>query len=628
MIYPLRNAEIKGVVWYQGCNNSAKGIEYEGHLTALMANWRALFRNETLPFYVVQLPCYDGDSGNNYDFSYVRESQLKACQADDNAYLIATCDGGERDEIHPVYKRYLCERIAKSILSTLYGADYLPQGPTYKSHVVEGESVVITVDNGEGLYKTGEEIVGFMLAGADGKYFDATATIENGKIVVTSDKVAAPVYIKYGFSKSPFLNVYNKDGYLMSPFRTDDRNRNIDLLDYREDATYDIKSDGSAMTHSVVDVDGEIGLRVTKANDGKDYGAVQLVKWGAIGYKENAIKFTVVGTGSGAEVLFRIVEGSWEIWAISFIDNFVGKQELTAYMSDFKCVYNNSDEIIDYQAIMYLEVMIKISGEASTTILGAKFVDVEETAPRAFTLKEAKNDGHECTIKYGFSTFATSYRVIVSADGTNFTDPILDATTDQIKYVFDPALCAEDVDYYVKVIALNAKGETLATGSGMLMSNVNRYTIASFDFASDEEFNAYKASNIVYKSKLVLSRSDKGLKINVHESDSWAHCIIKTTNGANSGFDALKFYMDLTAYKGDALKIQLQDQYGSVSFTYTLNFSSKKEGYFVIPLSSFTNPTYGAYTEGAVGRIAFNFTDYVGGDADIVYLDDLEYIKL
>ena len=61
---------------------------------------------------------------------------------------------------------------------------------------------------------------------------------KNGKIVVSSSKVSNPVYIKYGFSKSPFLNIYNKDGYLMSPFRTDSFNRDIDLLDYSNNPAY------------------------------------------------------------------------------------------------------------------------------------------------------------------------------------------------------------------------------------------------------------------------------------------------------------------------------------------------------------------------------------------------------
>lgn len=374
MIHPLRNMNLTGVVWYQGCNNSAKGTDYKDLLKGLFANWRDLFNNEDMPFYVVQLPVYDGDSGNNYDFSYVRESQLNACQEDENAYIIATCDGGDPTFIHPTEKRYICERVTKSILSTVYGRDYSPESPTYKEHTVNGNSVVITVNNGEGLYSDGE-IVGFMLAGADGKYFDANAIIENGKIIVTSSNVANPVYIKYGFGKSPFINIYNDDDFLLSPFRTDDHNCNIDLLDYSNSAKYKTHQDGSAIEYNIVNINGEVGTEIIKKNDGKTFGSLQLDKWGAIGYKESVLRISVIGTNSNAKISFRIVEGSYEIWAYTFVDNFTGKKTFEIPTSELNCVYNQIDKSIDYQAIMNIEYSIETSSEAKITILETRFIE-------------------------------------------------------------------------------------------------------------------------------------------------------------------------------------------------------------------------------------------------------------
>ena len=636
MIYPLRNAEFKGVVWYQGCNNSASGADYKGYLQSLIANWRELFGKEEMPFYVVQLPCYNGDRGNNYDFSYVRESQYKVCQSDDNAYLIATCDGGDPEDIHPKEKRYICERLTKSILSTLYGADYLPQGPTYLSHEISGSSAIITVENGEGLTATGE-IVGYMLAGADGKYYDATARIENGKIVVTSDKVSSPVYIKYGFSKCPFLNVYNKDGYLMSPFRTDENNHNIDLLDYRESATesvntkgsvYSYNPGGSEMTVAIVDVDGEAALRVTKVADNKGYGILELAKWGAIGYDEHLLKLRIKGSGSGAQLVFRIVEGSYETWATpELTDDFTTVREIFLPFS-YLSVSSEGNGIIDLQAVWRVELVIKGAEKAVTVdVLEAKFVDFERSAPADFAIKEARNDGHDVTIKYGFSDFATSYRVIVSADGTDFTSPIYDEGTEAIKITFDPSLCVKGVTYYVKVIAINELGETVATNSGFLMGSVDRYVISDLTFASDDALNSYKASNMVVNSKLAIARAEKGIKINVKEKDGWLNCIFKITDGANIGYDTLKFYIDLSEYKGSEIKIQLQTKDGIKSYTDSLKYGDKRTGYFEIPLSSFRNGEEAFNAANKFERIAFNFIDYAGGENDNVYLADLELIK-
>ena len=373
MIHPLRNGNLSGVIWYQGCNNSAKGSDYKALLGKLKQNWRALFRNEDMPFYIVQLPVFDGDSGNNYDFSFVRESQYLSCEEDEDAYLIATCDGGDPTYIHPREKRYICERLTKSILSTVYGKPYLPQSPTYLSHVVQGNRAIVSVKNGEGLNAKGE-IVGFELAGADGKYYGATASIEGGKLVVTSESVAAPVYIKYGFSKSPFLNVYNKDGFLLSPFRTDRYNRGIDLLDYKSGANY-AQSGGDEMTYEIVSVGNEKGFRVSKAGGSAGYGILKLDKWGAIGYEESAMKIRVVGTNSGATVRFRIRENSYEIWAYSFTDDFTGEKTFTFPLSDLTCVDSPSDGILDTQAVRNIDIAIQADGAATITFLDVKFVD-------------------------------------------------------------------------------------------------------------------------------------------------------------------------------------------------------------------------------------------------------------
>ncbi len=631
MIYPLQTAEISGVVWYQGCNNSGKGIDYLDHLTALMSNWRALFRNAELPFYVVQLPCFNGDSGNNYDFSYVRESQLKACQADENAYLIATCDGGDPDDIHPKAKRYLCERIAKSILSTVYGKDYLPEGPTFASREIEGSNYIITVNNGEGLTFTGDAIVGFMLAGEDGKYFDATATIENGKIVVTSAQVANPVNVKYGFSKCPFLNVYNKDGFLMSPFRTDVYNHNIDLLDYRANAAYASNSGGETMAVEVVDVDGEVGLQVTKPEGTKGYGILELPKWGAIGYEEHALKLRIKGSNSGAKLVIRIVEGSYEMWATpALTDNFTTVQEMTIPIS-YLTVSNEVNGIIDFQSINRVELIIKDKSAAVTvTVLELRFVDYTRTAPAAFNIKEAKQDGVQGTIKWGFADFAASYVVRVATD-TTFTGSnlVVDGTTTGLNYTFDASVIEDGVTYYVAVAAINNLGQTIATNSGMVLRNANRADVASFDFDNDEDFNTYVTAKLYNEntSNLEFARDDKGLKVHIKQTSGWMAFFARVDAGTSAGFDTLKVYLDLTEYKGSTLKIQLQTNGGSTSYTYQLNFSSKKEGYFEIPFSAFVNSSTGAYNGGDIVRVKFGFTDYVAGANDNVYVNNISFIK-
>ena len=87
---------------------------------------------------------------------------------------------------------------------------------------VEGNKVILTFDNvGSGLMAKGDSLKGFAIAGADKKFVWADAKIEGDKVVVSSDKVAAPVSVRYAWEKNPVCNLYNKEGLPATPFRTD-----------------------------------------------------------------------------------------------------------------------------------------------------------------------------------------------------------------------------------------------------------------------------------------------------------------------------------------------------------------------------------------------------------------------
>ena len=371
MVYPLRGTKLSGVVWYQGCNNSAAGCEYKDLLLDLFANYRDLFNSPNAPFFVIGLACYDGDSGNNFDFSFVRESQALACCEDDNAYFISICDDGDPTYIHPAAKRYICERVAKSMLGAIYNKNNYTEGPSYKSHTVEGNIVTISLNNSAGLVATGE-IKGLYLAGEDGKYHEATARIVGDAIVASSDKVASPVYIKYGFAKSPFVNIFNKDGFAITPFRTAKYDINTDLFEYDSIENYRFHQDGSKMELSLKDGN----LEITKTDDGKGYGSVILDKWGAISYEPKQFRLTIKGTNSGASIAIRAVEGeTYEIWGYKIIDNFEGLKTFEISMNDFSVMGNKKDEIFDPQKILYVEIMVEKAGEATFELCEARFVD-------------------------------------------------------------------------------------------------------------------------------------------------------------------------------------------------------------------------------------------------------------
>src|SRR5438445_642965 len=97
------------------------------------------------------------------------------------------------------------------------------RGPLYESLKVDGDKAVLSFTHlGKGLVCKGEKLTGFTVSGEDKVFHNATAEIKGDKIVVSCDKVAKPVAVRFGWANFPVVNLWNKDGLPASPFRTDD----------------------------------------------------------------------------------------------------------------------------------------------------------------------------------------------------------------------------------------------------------------------------------------------------------------------------------------------------------------------------------------------------------------------
>lgn len=76
---------------------------------------------------------------------------------------------------------------------------------------------------GDGLIaKNGGNLNGFLIAGEDQQFYEATAKIAGAKVIVSNSNVLVPKYVRYAFiDNPPKVNFYNKNGFPAVPFRTD-----------------------------------------------------------------------------------------------------------------------------------------------------------------------------------------------------------------------------------------------------------------------------------------------------------------------------------------------------------------------------------------------------------------------
>jgi sialate O-acetylesterase len=217
---------LKGVIWYQGESNADTPGEYEALMTALIQDWRNQWEQEELPFLYVQLANFmeRKDQPGDSNWARLREAQMKTLSVP-NTGMAVTIDVGEWNDIHPLNKKDVGERLARVAKKVAYHEDIIPAGPLFKSFKKEGGSIIVSFENvGEGLVsKNGKSLAYFSIAGKDGKFKWANAEIRGDKIVVSHPDIKDPVAVRYAWADNPEgANLYNKEGLPASPFRTDD----------------------------------------------------------------------------------------------------------------------------------------------------------------------------------------------------------------------------------------------------------------------------------------------------------------------------------------------------------------------------------------------------------------------
>ena len=241
-IRPVVGYGIRGVLWDQGESGTAvQECDQYVVMGALIRGWRKAWGQGDFPFLYIQKPSGGGCAWDATDpvtefadkFANLPPTPARAGNGRYRALhirimehpktaMVSASDLGPG--VHPVCKSGYGARAARVALGMVYDRKIAIYGPIYASHKVEGGKIRIAFTHaGQGLaFRNGDKLQGFAIAGADKVFHWADASIDGDTVIVSSEKVAAPVAARYAWSqRHPWANLFNKDGLPALAFRTD-----------------------------------------------------------------------------------------------------------------------------------------------------------------------------------------------------------------------------------------------------------------------------------------------------------------------------------------------------------------------------------------------------------------------
>ena len=222
MVKPWTAFPIKGVIWYQGEANVGRSEQYGDLFPALITDWRRQWRSN-FPFYFVQLANFMESKKiqPNSEWAALREAQTKALKLD-QVGMAVTIDIGLADDIHPKNKQEVGRRLALVALAGSYGKNVSSSAPVFQNYIIKGNKMELDFgQKQDGFQIKGTTLKGFTIAGPDRVFYPAEAMVHDGKIILSSTEVPAPLAARYGWADNPDCNLYGENGLPVAPFRTD-----------------------------------------------------------------------------------------------------------------------------------------------------------------------------------------------------------------------------------------------------------------------------------------------------------------------------------------------------------------------------------------------------------------------
>lgn len=228
MLCPVKGYTIKGFIWYQGCSNVGKHDQFVERMSNMVNHWRECWddTDARLPFYMVEIAPYRYKPQTAVSYAaLLRQAQHEAAKVIPNSGIVVTNDlvaSFEQDNIHPMKKLEVGERLARLALNRDYGmskvACYSPEGIRCTR---KGSEIYVELSNCWNGLSRWMEIEGLEVAGSEGIFYPVTYAYfewEPKVLRIRSEFVHDPCEVRYGWGDFKPGNLKNCEGMPVSPF--------------------------------------------------------------------------------------------------------------------------------------------------------------------------------------------------------------------------------------------------------------------------------------------------------------------------------------------------------------------------------------------------------------------------
>ncbi len=214
MIAPLVPFTARGFIWYQGESNRDEPQNYQVLLTSLINDWRVRWQRPDMPFLFVQLPPHKSIPPE------LREAQRQTQRTIPGTAMVTIIDHGDAEDIHPPRKEPVGQRLALAARSVAHEEPVIFSGPSPARFEREDGGIVILFDSIGGGLHTADNAAprGFELAGPDGVFHPADATLRGDRIFLRTPAVPEPAAVRHGWANVPDINLVNTHGLPAGPF--------------------------------------------------------------------------------------------------------------------------------------------------------------------------------------------------------------------------------------------------------------------------------------------------------------------------------------------------------------------------------------------------------------------------